>query len=183
MNATKAQVRVIHILKSALRMDEDCYRAALAGYGVSTSKDLPLNRAVHLIERLQMQAVSAGVWKYRPEATRPGRFGDLQGRQGMASAAQLRKVEALWVYVSRQPTIEAKRDALHIWLEHRFHVARLEWLPEWMVGKVIKALESMVSQKEAKDAAGQDDHSHHDRHDPALQAAKESGRGGQCVPV
>jgi hypothetical protein len=183
MNATKAQVRVIHMLKSALRMDDDCYRAALGSYGVTTSLDLPLSRAVHFIERLQMQAISAGVWKYRPEATRQGRFGGLQGRQGMASAAQLRKVEALWVYVSRQPTTEAKREALHVWLEHRFHVARLEWLPEWMVGKVIKALEAMVAQKEARDAAGQDHNQHEEGHDAAVQVAERSSGRGECVPV
>ena len=59
--ATPAQIKKIHILKSALKIDEDTYRAMLGGFGVksSTSRAFTITLADELIQDLVEKAVAA----------------------------------------------------------------------------------------------------------------------------
>jgi phage gp16-like protein len=145
------QIKIIHTLKGALSMDEDSYRSMLASFGVESSKELTPEKAERLITELQRSAESAGVWKARRQARRytsgKKRFEHLGNRRGYASPAQLRMLESMWVEVSRADTLAEKQDAINRFLEHRFGVANLAWLPSDMVGKVVKAIQAM---KEAK---------------------------------
>lgn len=147
MSTTKALCRKLHTLKGKLGMSEDDYRAMLAEYGVDTSKDLAYVEYRELVGRLENTAVAAGVWErleYR-KAEPQKRFEDLGRRPGMASPAQLRKIEAMWAAVSRADTTTARRKALDHFLSNRFGVDRVEWLPFETVPKVIRALSAMRS--------------------------------------
>jgi hypothetical protein len=177
MNASRSQVKWIHVLKSKLGLSDDNYRAMLDGYGVKSSLDLPMRRAYDLIQRMENQAVLAGTWT--PSLKDRGRYSKLQGRDGMASPAQLRKIEAMWSFVSRQPTPEEKTKALHVWLEKRFHIGRLEWVKADQVGKVIGALEAMVKQKEEKDGTAHNRDTGDERCGSAVQAGAQPGGDSQ----
>ncbi len=61
--STPIQIKLIHTLKGALSLDNDTYRAILAGYGVASSKDLSLSKAGLLLKDLEEKAIAAGVWK------------------------------------------------------------------------------------------------------------------------
>lgn len=67
----KNQIKIIHTLKGALGLDDDTYRATLAGYGVQSSKDLKPAQAEALIRDLEAKAVAAGVWKKKRNTWTP----------------------------------------------------------------------------------------------------------------
>jgi len=145
MQITKEQIKIIHTLKSALRLDDETYRAVLGAFRVTTSKDLAYLAAEELIVLLKGRAIGEEVW--RPAQKR---WSDVGPRDGMASPAQLRKIEAMWMYVSNRPTDKEKRASLHRFLENRFRISRLEWLPQHYVGRVIRVLEIMIQQERNK---------------------------------
>lgn len=65
-----AQIKKIHALKGALKLDDDTYRAMLGGYGVKTSTKLSITRADQLIADLEQKAVAAQVWEKRKPAAK-----------------------------------------------------------------------------------------------------------------
>ena len=136
--ATKPQIKIIHCLIHALGIDDDTYRTMLAGYRATSSKNLSFSKAKEIINTLEKRAIQVGVW-----TKKKGRFEELGYRPCMALPAQLRKIEALWMQVSRQKTVAEKRRALNVFLENRFKIARIEWLPDTLVPKVLKALTVM----------------------------------------
>lgn len=71
------------------------------------------------------------------------KFSDLAGREGMASPAQLRKIEAMWMDVSKMPNYTAKQKALKGFLKRITGVEELRFLEDWQVQKVLRSIESM----------------------------------------
>jgi hypothetical protein len=149
-----AQVRIIHVLKSKLRMEESDYRQMLAGYGVTTSKDLTRLQAADLTMKLQ----AATNPKPTRETSSPSiyirKYDELGHRPGMGSPPQLRKIEAMWADVSRQPDAASRATALRRFLKIICGVEEITWLettPVNHVSKVLRALESMKRNKERKE--------------------------------
>jgi hypothetical protein len=132
---TKEQIKIIHVLKSKLGMDDEMYRSMLSGYGVKSSKDMRFEQARDLIRKL------------RGDSPSKKRFEDVGTRPGWAYPGQLRKIEAIWSEVSRAEGDEAKRKALNTFLGHHFGVASMEWLPVETVPKVLRALFAMKAAK------------------------------------
>lgn len=137
------QIRKIHALKNALAMSNDDYRTAVMDvHGFSgTSKDLSLDEAAVLIERLEASAIAAGVWKKR-EAK--------QAREGFATPRQEIKIyemfkEVSWYDSRKQP--KAFEGALRNFLNRIAGVQDTKWLPRNKVNKVIKALQAMKEKK------------------------------------
>lgn len=64
-------IKTIHTLKGALGLDDDTYRAVLAEYKVTSSKDLKPAQALLLIRDLEAKAVAAGVWKKKRNTWTP----------------------------------------------------------------------------------------------------------------
>jgi hypothetical protein len=146
---TKAQIKMIHCLKSALEIDDPTYREILdTWFQVGSSKDLTAAQAETLIRELKEKAVSAGVWEQRP--VRKKKFDEWEGRRGdMASPPQLRKIEVMWSEVSRIEDPEGRKKALRSFLERIAKVSDLRFLDFEGAGKVINALNSMRKRKAA----------------------------------
>lgn len=144
---TAGQIKKIHALKGALAMDDDTYRAVLAGqFNTTSSKNLTADQAHNLIADLEQKAVAGGKWEQR--AGRQKKFDDLDSRSGaMASPPQLRKIEAQWAEVTRATTPEDSKRALRHFLERLAKVSDLRFLDALGAGKVINAL--TVMQKKA----------------------------------
>lgn len=177
---TPAQIKIIHVLKGVLGLDDDTYRDVLGSYGAKSSKDLDFNRAKSLIERLQAQATSMGRWK--PQNTRVGRTNN-PNRPGWASYKQLGMIRGMWASVSRAPEGDARDRALDHFIERRFNVARLNWLPAAQVPKVIKALEVMQKQERIKDAThSQNASAEHSGGDSFVTAKQVENGSGECRP-
>ena len=143
---TANQCRKIHALKNALALSDDEYRAMLHGlYGVVSSTELSLKAAGHFIEELEGIAVNSGVWRRKEQ--KKGRYDELSGtRPGMATPAQLRKIESQWAEVSRADPDE-RRKALRHFLERIAKISDLRFLCRDGATKVINALSAMQKQQ------------------------------------
>jgi len=130
--ATPRQIKLIHTVKGALRLSDDDYRAVLAGYGASSSKDLNSFKAAQLLADLEQKAAAAGVWQPggapRKKGKRPGNL-DHGSR-----SAQLKKIEALL-------TVGGKSWAYADGIAKRIcKVDKVAWVPAADLRKIIAAL-------------------------------------------
>jgi len=139
---TAGQIKKIHALINALAIDDDTYRTMLfERFQVNSSKKLSFIVAGLFINELETMALAAGVWEKR--TGRKQRFNDLDGRAGMASPAQLRKVEALWAENSRVPEPQGRMKALRSFIYRVAGVSDLRFLDDDGAGKVLNALGTM----------------------------------------
>jgi len=141
--ATAKQIKLIHCCKSALKLSDEDYRAVLAGYGVSSSKDLSTWHAAKLQQDLETKATAAGVWKTgrapRRAGTRPTKVDRNQ---------QLQKIEAL-LTVGGKPWGYADALAKRI-----CKVELIAWVPDGELYKIITALRKQA-QREGWDLSGE----------------------------
>lgn len=148
---TPAQIRIIHTIKQKLGLSDEDYLSMLAAWKATSSKDMSKQHAKEFIDILTQRGQESGVWfqstGFNRRAKAP-RFEHLGKRPGMATPAQLRKIEAIWMNVSRQETVKEKRMALNHFLSNRFEVSLIEWVPFEKVGKIIRTLEAMKQQEE-----------------------------------
>lgn len=135
----KQQIKAIHTLKNACGMDDATYRALLLVFGgVESSTALTSRQADALIEDMKLK-IGQKPW-FRRKADR---HNDLEGRPGMASAPQLRKIEAIWDDVSRVEDPEQRAKALRSFIFRVAKVSDIRFLNRAGAGKVINALEAM----------------------------------------
>jgi hypothetical protein len=130
-------VKRIKALQRAAGVDEESYRAMLAGYGVESCRGLDFRQAMEVVAALR---------RFAGQDRRPGgsrRYDDLGHRAGMATPKQLRMLEAMWMEVTRQTTRTAARSALGSFLLHRWQVTGLEMLRRDQVSAVRRALSEM----------------------------------------
>ncbi len=134
---TPAQIKRIHSVKNALGLTDTQYRLALEQYHVYSSTQLTESQAAQFISELENIAVSKGKW------SRPWRkYQHLDGRTGMATAKQLRMIEAMWKDVSRAATNANRAAALNVFLK-RFGADSLENVEYHAVGNIVHALKAM----------------------------------------
>lgn len=145
---TKAQIRIIHVLKTRLGWDDSQYRGFLMwnseGF-VTSSKELSYEEAERVIIKMRIEAVRKGVWEERPR-----KYNDLNGRERMATGAQLRKIEAIWTEICHAKTEEGRKKSLRKLLWNKFRVGDLRFLEDWQVKKVIKMLEAIREREMSK---------------------------------
>ena len=146
--ATPKQIKLIHTCKGALGLDDDAYRAVLAGYGVESSKDLSTFKAAQLLADLESKAEAAGVWKRGGAPKRKGKRPHNIGTGRGSRQAQLRKIEAL-LTIGGKPWGYADALALRI-----CKVDQLAWVPVDQLYKIITALRKQA-QREGWDLSGE----------------------------
>lgn len=145
----KGQIKAIHALKRALGMDEETYRQMLSGFaGVQSSKELTTLQADRLIVDMKRKAGQDTLTRHSA-----GRHESLQGRPGMATPAQLRKIEATWREVSRAEDPAARAKALRGFLFRIARVSDLRFLDSKGASKIICALETMMENAKSKGGA------------------------------
>lgn len=154
MQITKPQIKKIHVYASMLGLSYDEYKDVIRyRYGVESSKQLSKEKAIRVIKDLKEDLEKRGI---DPRGTHENkRHEDKAGRPGMAFPAQLRKIEAIWNDVSRADTWEGKQKALRAFLNNRFGIADLRFIPLEKVPKIIHALEIMKKQKDERDQVQQ----------------------------
>ncbi len=142
---TKAQIKMIHTLVSALGYDEPQYRVVLYhNFKVMSSKQLTPGQAKDLIDGLQETAIRGGVW------TKKTAYDNLSNRIGMATPLQLRKIETLWRELTDIKDESARKKALRSFLFNRFHVSDLRFIGTEQVTGIMTALRHMNARKETK---------------------------------
>lgn len=151
MNATKYQVKMIHIFKNIIGQSELAYRQQLWRWKVTTSKDLDYEDADHLIQLYKEFAIKHGLWKELPKKA-PGKIHKIGKRDGYASPEQLALIRSLWFQYSNLSDNKLKEKALNRFIAQRWNISRVEWLTCETVGKVICALRKIVKNSELKKA-------------------------------
>jgi cell division protein ZapA (FtsZ GTPase activity inhibitor) len=150
---TAAQIKRIHTIVHILHIADDNYRACLdSRFGVTSCKDLTVQQAISFIDELEKFATKIQSERLdeqreaaqaKAEAERPKRFDNLDNRPGMASGAQLRKIEAMWQDISIVPDHDARARALRHFIKRVVKVADMRFLTGEDAGKIINALNAM----------------------------------------
>ncbi len=139
------QIKIIHVLKGALSLDDSTYRELMRSrFRKDSSKRLTYSEASDLIREMEAAAMSAGVWRRKEQ--KYDRFGN---RPGFATPKQLRLIEGLWKDVSRAQNEEDRKTALRHFLVRIVGVEDLRFLEPVHVRKVINALKTMKAAKAA----------------------------------
>lgn len=151
MSTTK-QRQEIGYMRKLIGLDEEIYREMLSDFNnASSSKDLSDTEARTLLNSLRDKAKEMGVFKpVKQFAFQKHKYSNLVDRYGMASPAQLRKIEAMWFRVSRQDNDTDRAEALRIFSKKITGKDHLKFLTSEDVRKVIKALEAMTIQQLTK---------------------------------
>lgn len=131
MTISRQQKAILHVAKTKLGWDDDCYRLALVRIaGVTTSKDLDQDG----FEATMGFAEYCG---FRPLAKGAPRYGN---RPGMATFAQLELIRELWRELHDQATCDD--EALTGWLLKYHKVSSMRFLTLDVARKVIVALKA-----------------------------------------
>ncbi len=137
---TKGQIKIIHVLKKAIGMEDEVYRGGLyVAFGVRSSKDLTVEQAAGVIQNLQARAGQAGISQIRTI--------DSSRREGFATEAQLLYINGLWNKVSRAPEGKARDAAFRSFLLRVAQVSDMRFLTVGAAAKVINALKNMQARK------------------------------------
>jgi hypothetical protein len=149
---TAAQIKKLHALKNALKLNDETYRAALDNCaGVASSKDLTIDQATGLIDDWQAKATATGVWEIRKP--KPKKFDDLDNRRGMmATPPQLRMIEGIWQEVSRAKEPEGRKTVLRHFIARIAKVSDLRFLDRDGASAVINALVAMQKSGQKQEA-------------------------------
>jgi len=131
----------IHIAKKDLGLDGTQYEDVLrANSGKESAALLTDAEAAAVLDHFEQLG-----WKPRRRRKKKQgmalRFEGLAGRPGMASPAQLRKIEATWM--THPGVLEKNEAALRRFLINRFHVSGLRFIEDHQVGKILRAIESI----------------------------------------
>lgn len=131
---TPGQIKKIHALKGKLSLDDATYRATLAGYGVTTSKKLSIEKADTLIADLEEKAVGSGVWEKRDNVKR--RLGD---------DPQTGKIQGLWASLHKAGKVETNSaKALSAYVKRMSGKDALKWCTSFEKSRIIEALKAWL---------------------------------------
>ncbi|MBI5056962.1 MAG: DUF1018 domain-containing protein [Nitrospirae bacterium] len=152
MQITKAQIKIIHCLKGALKLSDEDYRSRVMGHSSGfdgSSLSLSYAEAAALTKDMEKEAVERGVWtKHTPESPldrgdKKKKYDNLGHRPGMASPAQLRLIEFMWAQKSFLHDPAQRAQALR---HYCFRITKrddLTFLESRDASKLIKSIESM----------------------------------------
>ena len=139
--ATPAQIKKIHILKSALKIDDDTYRSMLGGFGAKSSKDrsFTIGKADELIQDLVVKATAAGVWEKRKPARKA------QAKRRLADDPQSKMLRAYWIQLHQAGKVtNPAESALCAFAKRMTRKDDLSWLSDRDVTVVKKALKDWL---------------------------------------
>jgi len=136
---TNPTLAKIHIAKKELNLGDEIYRDILrVNSGKESAKDLTPTEAWKVLEHFK----SLG-WVPRGSKERAKtKYNKLSKRPGMASPAQLRKIEAMWM--TGRNIRNKTPQGLRSFLFNKFKISDLRFVEVWEVGKIIRAIESIV---------------------------------------
>ena len=146
MKLTNKQLGKLHVGRRQIGLSDDDWRALLARVvspRATSSTDLN-NVGFDLVWG---ELVRLGAKDTTP---RHGPAFGVRVQRGMATDGQLEMIRGLWRQYAESETTDRQ---LERWLEGKFKVSALRFLPGWQVAKVIHALKAMVNHRNRKRAA------------------------------
>lgn len=133
----KQLIKLIHVARRELHMQDDDYRAMLANIpaleGATSSAGLTIPKL-----RLVLETLKAKGFKVVPKAKKHS--------QKLADDAQSRLIRHLWLSLADAGKVRDRSEtALNKFVEHRTGVAQLAWLSTAQASKVIEALKQWLN--------------------------------------
>lgn len=124
-------IKLIHVARRELRMDEDTYRMMLAGMkgldGATSTADLSVPNLVKVLEQLKQRG-----FKVRPNAA---------GKRPKANDEQSKKIRSLWLTLHRLGAVrDPSEEALAKFVLNMTKVSALQWLSTVQASRVIENL-------------------------------------------
>lgn len=150
--STPQQRKLIGYFRKLLKMPEDVYKEILWTWHVDSSKELTVDEAETLLRQLKKNAISSGVYEGKKKYSfQKYRYNSLEGRDDkMATPLQLRKIEAMWLEVSRVSGDTARAEALNSFAKRITGKERLVFLTKADASKLINAMNNMKFNMEDK---------------------------------
>ncbi|QAY94237.1 regulatory protein GemA [Pseudomonas sp. ACM7] len=135
-------IKLIHVARRELRMDDDTYRMMLAGMngldGATSTADLSVPNLVKVLEQLKQRG-----FKVRPNAA---------GKRPKANDEQSKKIRSLWLTLHGLGAVrDPSEEALGKFVLSMTKVSALQWLTAVQASRVIENLkqwQSRVTHKE-----------------------------------
>lgn len=132
-------IKLIHVARRDLQMDEDTYRLMLAGMkgldGATSTADLSVPKLEKVLEQLKAKG-----FKVRPKG---------KGKRPQAADPQSKKIRSLWLNLRDQGAIrDASEDALVKFVHNLTGVEALQWLNGEQASQVIESLKQWVGRIE-----------------------------------
>jgi len=135
-------IKLIHVAKRNLALDDDTYRAMLrAQTGKESCSDMSMSQLEAVAEHLRSRGF----------AERPGK-GAARPPQKLADDPQSKMIRHLWLTLRDMAggVRNSSERALAAYVKRQTGVERLEWLNTHQAAKVIEALKKWVKRLEGK---------------------------------
>lgn len=128
-------IKLIHVARRDLKMDEDTYHLMLAGMkgldGATSTADLSVPNLYRVLEQLKAKG-----FKVRPKN---------KGKRSQAADPQSKKIRSLWLTLRDEGAIsDASEDALVKFVHNMTGVEALQWLSGEQASQVIENLKQWV---------------------------------------
>jgi phage gp16-like protein len=137
--ASAAQIKKIHALKGALKLEDEVYRQLLGGFKVKSSTKLSIPKADELIKDLEEKAVALGVWEKRKPARKA------KTTRKLADDDQSKKIRYLWLQLHKVGKVkDPSETALASYVNRMTNVAALQWLSVNQASRVIEAMKKWL---------------------------------------
>ncbi|WP_448092459.1 gp16 family protein [Pseudomonas lini] len=129
-------IRLIHVARRELRMDDDTYRMMLSGMkgldGATSTADLSVPNLVKVLEQLKQRG-----FKVRPNAA---------GKRPKADDMQSKKIRSLWLTLHELGAVrDPSEEALGKFVLNMTKVSALQWLTIVQASRVIENLKQWLS--------------------------------------
>lgn len=136
--ASLSQIKKIHILINKLGISEETYRDMLSSYSVDSSKNLTFLNAKDLLKGLENKAESLGLWKKQTL-----KYSNLNRDKNMATPAQLRMIESLWMEISYVKDDNFAKKSIRKILKNKYKADDLMFLTKYKANKVINGIKNI----------------------------------------
>ena len=137
-------IKLIHVARRELRMDDDTYRLMLANMkglgGATSSADLSVPKLLQVLEQLKQRG-----FKVRPNK---------KAKRPIADDDQSKKIRALWLTLHEMGEVRDPSEAALVkFVRGMTKVAALQWLSVAQASQVIENLKQWQQRVAAKEGA------------------------------
>lgn len=128
-------IKLIHVARRELHMDDDTYRLMLAGMkgldGATSTADLSVPNLLRVLEQLKQKG-----FKVRPNT---------KAKRSLADDEQSKKIRALWLTLHDMGAVrDPSEEALAKYVLRMTNVAALQWLTAAQASQVIENLKQWM---------------------------------------
>ena len=130
-------IRLIHVAKGELRMDDDTYRSVLERFGKRTSStEMTIPELETVLEHLKRSGFQVRSTNKSPSARKPAR-----PSRALAQDAESKKIRALWLFLHELGVVKnPSEEALAAYVKRIAGVDALQWVNGNQAERLIESM-------------------------------------------